>query len=109
MSEIEITQADREAYCDYEDWADGTREVILSGLWDHTAGIHIFAKHRIQARKEALEEAAIKLEQFGWVLVQGATQIEGDRALALDEISSAYECAAQIIRQLATHQHDEGR
>lgn len=61
MSEIEITQADR----DLAGWF--TRRIAGGGLYDEQAA-KLIAKHRHEARAEALEEAAKAIEGDGVVI-----------------------------------------
>jgi len=69
MSGIEITAADREAAANSlltgwfiqhggtMPWMFAQRDEVLAGCKDETEHVRAFAKHRIQARKDALEEA----------------------------------------------------
>lgn len=76
MSEIEITQADRDAAANlaYDlpgSFGGNDEQAIRNGLWDDgELGpiVQAFARHRHEARAEALEEAAKAIEGDGVVI-----------------------------------------
>lgn len=64
---VEVTQEDREAAADAVQSARPIlADEIRAGRMDAYAGVTAFARHRIAARKLALEEAAMALSGMAW-------------------------------------------
>ncbi len=65
MGDVVVTQEDREAQAQlYEAVSKpGMAEELRAGEQDDHPGVQAFARHRAQARKQALEEAARVAEQ----------------------------------------------
>ena len=97
MSEIDITQEDREAaakalgYCDYADAID----YRLSAAQDASVSsmVQAFARHRQAARERALDEAAKVADRF--ILMTRASPFWEERT------SNCLEDIATAIRNLA--------
>lgn len=101
MSNIEITQADRDAAANLAKTAEPTSflvDLYQSGEWDGSEVIQAFAKHRIQARNAALEEAAkVAEDRYSMFDTLGDRSISSDycsghemgQDYAADEIAAA--------------------
>lgn len=62
---VNITDADRIAWADYEDFDGPFREQVLSGAHDHTDGLIRFAKHRIATLEQAARVCAKSVNEIG--------------------------------------------
>lgn len=83
----EVTEADRRAYCDYEDLDGKYREKVMAGEWDAVAGVQLFARYR----QQALEEACIAVRDC--MVAQDWPPTDGDQQI--DEVLAAIRALGQ--------------
>lgn len=66
--QVDVTQADREAYLAMNMLPEFDAADVRAGLWDKVTGLQAFARHRIQAvRDQADEIARLREERRGLV------------------------------------------
>lgn len=56
--QVDVTQADREAYLAMNMLPEFDAADVRAGLWDKVTGLQAFARHRIQAVRDQADEIA---------------------------------------------------
>lgn len=63
--QVDVTQADREAYLAMNMLPEFDAADVRAGLWDKVTGLQAFARHRIQAVRDQADEIARLREALG--------------------------------------------
>jgi len=73
--QVDVTQADREAYLAMNMLPEFDAADVRAGLWDKVTGLQAFARHRIQAVRDQADEIARLREEVASLQQRGAQAV----------------------------------